>query len=200
MTSIALTVILLCGSLQTDYSLDATHQEVEDFSEFVVAPSPEHQLLRDDVGAWEATIRSYSPGIAEPMTSKGVEHCRMFGELWLTSEFEGTFAGFPFSGRGQTGFDPTSGKYVSTWIDTISPSMLTMEGTFDKESKTLTFVGKSVDPETGQKVSTKVVQRYIDENHKSFKMLMEVPGSTDGFATFMEIDYVRKSDAQSSEK
>jgi hypothetical protein len=32
---------------------------------------------------------------------------------------------------GSTGFDPMKGKYVGTWIDSMSPTMMVLEGDFD---------------------------------------------------------------------
>ena len=33
-----------------------------------------------------------------------------------------------FHGQGQTGYDPNKKKYVGTWVDSISPTIMIMEG------------------------------------------------------------------------
>ena len=50
------------------------------------------------------------------------------GGLWLISTFEGEFGGAKFEGRGQFGYDASKGKYVGTWIDSMSPNMSLLEG------------------------------------------------------------------------
>ena len=61
------------------------------------------------------------------------------GGLWLTSTFDGELGGMKFSGRGFDSYDPAKKKYVAVWMDSMSTSPMTMEGTHDKEKKTTTM-------------------------------------------------------------
>jgi hypothetical protein len=70
-------------------------------------PGPEHEVLKKLEGTWEATMK------AEGMESKGTMVYKMeMGGLWLTSAFDGNFAGMKFSGRGLDTYDSTKKKYV----------------------------------------------------------------------------------------
>ncbi len=55
------------------------------------------------------------------MKVQGKETVEMFGNFWTVSLFESEMFGAPFQGRATLGFDPEAGKYVGTWIDTMSP-------------------------------------------------------------------------------
>ena len=99
-------------------------------------------------GSWDATVKSWMQGPeAEPVVSKGVEVVKLMpGGLWLLSEFHGKFGEMEFHGAGQSGFDPVKKKYVGTWVDSMETSIMTMEGDFDSQTKTLTMYAKGKGP------------------------------------------------------
>lgn len=82
--------------------------------------SPEHELLKRDVGTWEATTTIWmgedgkADPSAEPAVSKGKEVNRMLGDFWLVSNFGGDFGGMSFEGHSTTGFDPQKKQFVMT--------------------------------------------------------------------------------------
>jgi hypothetical protein len=81
----------------------------------------EHLLMLEDVGDWQATVKTMAPGqapIEEQATERVIGLCN---GLWLWSDFNGQFMGAPFMGHGLVGFDPIAKHYVSFWIDSISP-------------------------------------------------------------------------------
>ena len=49
----------------------------------------------------------------------------------LVEDFKGTMMGNPFSGHGMTGYDNVSGKYWSTWTDSMSTGLMISQGTCD---------------------------------------------------------------------
>src|SRR5262245_5574980 len=61
--------------------------------------SPEHAILKADVGKWDCEMTLYPGEGAPPMVSKGTETCELLpGGMWLLSRFEGEMMGLPFSG------------------------------------------------------------------------------------------------------
>ncbi len=54
--------------------------------------------------------------------------------------------GQKFSGRSMDSYDPMKKKYVSLWFDSMNTSPVIMEGTYDKEKKTLTLAGEGPGP------------------------------------------------------
>jgi hypothetical protein len=155
-------------------------------------PMDEHKVLTQSEGTWDATIKSYMGGPdAEPMVSKGAEvNTVMTGGLWLVSKFDGDFGGMKFEGRGQFGYDPMKKKYVGTWIDSLSPNLSVLEGSYDAKTKTMTYVGDGIAPE-GMKYTQKMVTTTKDDGSRVFTLYMKIGDAKDE-AKFMEITYHKR--------
>ena len=94
-------------------------------------PTSEHQRLTESIGEWSGTMTMSIPGVpSDPMPCS--ETISAFGPFWITSEFRSDFVGVPFQGRATQGYDATRGKYVGTWIDSMSGFMSIMEGNFNE--------------------------------------------------------------------
>lgn len=168
--------------------------EAGDFSAFLPKPTKQHEVLGKDVGVWDAEIKSWMVGPdAEPTVTKGVERNRLLrGGLWLVSDFEGDVGGIPFAGHGQTGYDPKQGKYIGTWVDSMSTNVMTQEGTYDEAAETFTFEGEAVDP-AGQTMEQKTIASYKGDT-RTMEMHMKLPGS-DEYIKMMEITYTKRADS-----
>ncbi|MGE3820361.1 MAG: DUF1579 domain-containing protein [Isosphaeraceae bacterium] len=155
-------------------------------------PGKEHALLSQDVGTWEATIKMWTDPQGEPQVSKGTEtNTLMPGGLWVLSKFEGEMMGTTFHGQGQNGYDPVRGKYVGTWVDSMSTSPIVMEGTYDEAKKALTMTGETVDP-SGAKGLMKIVSTIKPDGGRSSVFLMKSEATGPDFVKVMEIDYAKK--------
>jgi hypothetical protein len=153
-------------------------------------PTAEHELLQKDVGTWDADIKIWTEPDADPMESKGSEKSELLGNgMWLVSHFEGTIAGMPFEGAGAFGYDPTEKKYVGTWVDTMSPYLLTIKGDYDAGAKTMTSMAEGRDPATVEVSVSKMVSRYIDDDTRTFEIQMK--GDDGEYRKMMEIVYKR---------
>jgi hypothetical protein len=157
------------------------------------AATPQHEVLKQDVGAWDATMKVWPNPGAEPAISHAKETNELLpGGLWLVSRFEGEIAGMPFTGVGTTGYDPDERRYVGTWADTMSPHLMVMHGDYDAATKTMTGSAEVRSPETGQMVTLKEVGKYIDDDSRVFEMQM--PNKDGKYWKFMEIEYKRHVD------
>lgn len=120
-----------------------------------------------------------------------------FGGLWLTDDFTGDVMGMPFQGRGTTGFDPRKGKYVGTWIDSMSPTMMVLEGEYDAAGKVLTMTGMGVDHE-GKLARHRMVTTKVDATTMRFEMYV---ADQDGKETkTLTITYTKRPVAKRGEK
>jgi hypothetical protein len=129
-------------------------------------PGPEHEILKKQVGTWDATMKM------EGMESKAVATYKMdLGGLWLASTFEGDLGGIKFSGRGMDSYDAAKKKYVGVWIDSMSTSPMVMEGTYDKEKKTLTMVGEGPGMD-GKPMKYRAVSEMPNDDTINFSMYM----------------------------
>ena len=151
-----------------------------------------HKHLETEAGVWDATVKMWPTADAEPMTSKAVETNEMFGDFWLLSKFESDFGGMKYTGRMQLGYDPQKKKYVGTWIDTMSPYLQTMEGTYDDKTKTTTMLATGVDMMTGKVSNSKMITRIESDDVKVFEMMMPVEGKEGEWWKSMEVKYTRR--------
>src|SRR5215472_3416744 len=122
----ALTAVLAASSLlaQQPKKPQPAHPEM-------TAPKagPEHDILKEEVGDWDATVEMLTPPGIPPST--GEEKCTLMGGLWVITDFRGDFAGHPFYGHGTIGWNPIKKKYVSTWVDSMATSIGFGESTYD---------------------------------------------------------------------
>jgi len=162
----------------------------------VPKPAPEHERLAHDVGTWNATIKSWVRGpSAEPIVSKGTEVVKLMpGGLWLLTEFHGKAGDIAFHGAGQTGYDPKKGKYVGTWVDSMSPAVMLMEGDFDPKTNTMTMTAKGTEPASGKPYDAKMTSVHKDKDTRVFTMSMKSDETGEEFIKIMEITYNKRPD------
>lgn len=149
--------------------------------------TPEHAILKKDLGSWDAEMKIWAEG-QSPLEAKGVEVNQAVGDLWVTSRFDAEIFGQKFAGSGTFGYDVSRKKYVGTWIDSSSPYVSHMEGSYDKTSNTLTMTTRGKDP-SGQEMEGKNTMRYVDENTRIFTMYNK---QGDKYVKVIEITYKRK--------
>jgi hypothetical protein len=150
------------------------------------APGPEHEMLKKDVGTWDATVEMSASPEMPASVSKGVEKVTMLGGFWQLSEFQSEMMGMPFEGRGTMGFDPAKKKFVGTWVDSMTPGYYTVEGTYDAATKTLTATMEGPDP-SGKVTRTKETTEWKDADTRVFTMY-----APDGKTVSMRISYKRR--------
>jgi len=144
-------------------------------------PGPEHAMLKKQEGTWDTVMKMAG------MESKGTAVYKMeLGGLWLSSTLEGEIFGAKFSGKGLDSYDPAKKKFVGIWVDSMSTSPMMMEGTFDKEKKTLTMSGEGPGMD-GKPSKYKTVSEMKDDDNIHFAMFMG-----DGKEPAFTIHYKRK--------
>ncbi len=157
-------------------------------------PSPEHELLKKDLGTWAATVKMWmgadgktDPSV-EPSVSKGEEVNRMLGEFWVISNFTGEFGGMAFEGHSVSGYDSKTKKFVGNWTDSMTPAPMHMQGTYDPKTQTLTSTTTGVGMD-GEATKGKSLMVYKDADHRLLSMYEIKDGKE---LKSMEIEYVRK--------
>lgn len=150
-----------------------------------VKPGPEHAILKESEGVWEAAINA---GGAE---SKGSLNAKLaLNGLWLIEEFAGEVGGMKFEGRGATSYDPAKKKYINVWIDSMSTSPMISEGTYDKATKTLTLAGTMPMPDgSSMKVNQTTVTK--DANTRVFNLKGVGPDGKD--MEMIQVTYTRQA-------
>jgi hypothetical protein len=146
-------------------------------------PGPEHKLLEDLVGTWDATMKMGDAEIKGSITYK-----MELGGLWLVSTFQADLGPFKMEGKGLDCYDPVKRKYVGVWVDSMSSSPMVMEGTAEKEGKIVTMTGDGPGPD-GKPAKYRSVTERKDKNTIVFNLYV---AGTDGKEQTFTVNYKRK--------
>jgi len=153
-------------------------------------PTAEHKKLSKQVGTWNAELE-YMDMDGTPMKSSGISVRKQpLGSYWLIDNFQANVMGQRFRGQGTTGYDPLKKKYVGTWVDSMTPSMMVIEGNYDETGKILTMEGMGVD-NAGRPAKTRLVTTMSDKDTYVFEM--HIQGEDGKFAKTMTITYKRQA-------
>lgn len=153
-------------------------------------PGPEHEVLKNDVGTWDATVEMFMAPGAPPTVSKGVETSVIScGGMCLVTDFKSEFMGQPFSGHGIAAFDMKAKQYSTIWMDSMSMAPATGMATYDPAKKTLTGWMEGLDME-GKKSKMKTTLEWKDADTRVYSHYMAGPDGKEMLA--MRITYARK--------
>lgn len=152
-------------------------------------PGPEHEVLKADVGTWDAVVEFIPGPGAAPVTSKGVEVNTLgCGGLCLITDFKGEAMGMPFHGHGVTVWDAAKKKYVGSWVDSMATGMAVAEHAYDAAAKKLEGWMEAPDP-GGKMTKSRSVVEYADGTRT---MTAYASGPDGKEAQTMKITYTRR--------
>lgn len=159
----------------------------------LATPAGPHRLLAAMAGSWNTRGRFWmEPGQA-PMESTGhSEQTMVLDGRFLQQEFHSEMMGNPFTGLGFCGYDNHTGKYVSTWMDTMGTAIMYFEGTADADG-TITQTASYDDPVQGP-MQWRSVTHMMNPDTLEFEMY--ATGRTGKEEKMMEITYTRATAAQ----
>ncbi len=127
-------------------------------------PGAEHEVLKKLEGDWDLVM---SVGGTE---SKGSVTYKMeLGGLWLAGSLEGELFGAKFQGKSLSTYDAGKKKYIEVWADSMGTQPILLEGTYDKDKKTLTMSGEGPGMD-GKSTKYKSVTTYTDDSTIKFGM------------------------------
>ena len=152
-------------------------------------PGPEHAVLKEDVGTWDASIEMMMPGAPPAPPSKGVEVNTMgCNGLCLVTDFKGEMMGGQFLGHGVATWDPAKKKYVGGWSDSMTPGIAVSESTWDPAKKTMNGTMDTPDG-SGGTVKIRSTVEY-SAGKRVFSMFM--PGPDGKEMPTMRITYTKR--------
>jgi len=157
----------------------------------LASPGAGHKKLDSWVGTWPSKMTMWMDPTKDPVKSEGTSELKwVLGGRYVQQTYEGQFMGGPFSGVGYTGYDNYKKKYVATWMDTASTSVLNMTGSFDKAGKVLTMTGRMDDFTTGKVTTMRTTTTMATNDEIRWEMF--APGPDGKEVKMMEIVYTRK--------
>lgn len=148
----------------------------------------EHKMLGELAGTWTAVMK---PVGGAPESKGTAKYTVAGGGMWVLSELEMDMGGMKFWGHGTDGYDLKKKKFVSTWIDNMTSSVMLFEGDYDAKTKTLTMTSEAPGPD-GKPTTWKSVSKMVDADHFSFDMHTKVDGKD---VKMFSVEYTRKKAA-----
>jgi hypothetical protein len=164
-------------------------------------PGENHKVLARGVGTWTYAVKMWmnpDPNAA-PLESSGTTVAReTLGGRFIITEHsgkmqmpgaDGKMADMEFKGMSTEGYDNMKKKFVATWIDNMGTGIMTLEGTYDAATKSLTYLAE-YEMMPGTKTKIREVIKIKDNDHRLMEWY-EDRGGTE--VKTMEITYTRKT-------
>jgi hypothetical protein len=152
-------------------------------------PGEQHKALAATAGKYTIKSKMWNEPGGPPTEETGtVTRSMTLDGRVLVEEFTSTYFGAPFIGRGMQGFDNVSGKYWSTWNDSMSTGIMLSEGTCDAK-QSCTFTGSYIDPIKKAPVKSRMTTRWATPTTEIFEMYG--PGKDGKEMKMMEITYTK---------
>ena len=152
------------------------------------------RVLAMQEGEWDADISTSvrgPDGKVETQKSKGVESNRIHGGKWLLSDFKGDLFGMKFEGHGQNGFDTKKGKYIGTWVDSMTKNITMLEGSYDEKTKTLVLYADTENPEDDKPMKMRLETQFKEDGSRVMRQYFQMEGQKD-FVQMMEFKYTTR--------
>lgn len=154
-------------------------------------PGAPHQALASSAGSYDLKIKSWHEPGGPAMEDTGTATRAMaLGGRVLVEEVSSSMMGTPFTGHGMSGYDNVTGKYWSTWNDSMSTGLMVSEGTCDAQGKTCGFTGSWNDPIKKGPIKARMTTRWTTPTTQIFDMY--APGKDGKEMKMMEITYTKK--------
>ena len=153
-------------------------------------PGAPHKTLAATAGSYALKMKSWHEPGGPAMEDTGTAtRTMMLDGRVLAEAFNCSMMGMPYSGQGMTGYDNVSGKYWSTWTDSMSTGLMVSEGTCDAQNA-CSFTGSWNDPIKKGVVTARMTTRWTNPTTQIFEMYG--PDKTGKEMKMMEITYTKK--------
>lgn len=153
-------------------------------------PGEHHKHLEQLVGEWEGVTKWWMEPNGPASESATTCSSRMVMDgRYLSSHYTGVVMGMPFQGVGTWGYNNTTGKYESTWIDNMGTMTMYMTGACSDDGKTFTMESRFIDPMTKQDTYMKEICTILGPD--AYQLQMFGPGPDGNEFMMMEMTYHR---------
>jgi hypothetical protein len=188
----AAVVLLVTPALAGNEPPQMTPEQKAEMDAYVKAATlgPQHQSLAAMAGTYKLAIKSWHEPGGPAMEEAGTATRKMVldGRV-MVEDVNSSMMGTPFTGHGMRGFDNVSGKYWSTWMDSMSTGLMVSTGSCDAK-KTCTFTGSWNDPIKKGPITARMTTRWTSPTTEVFEMF--APGKDGKEMKMMEITYSKQ--------
>jgi hypothetical protein len=187
---------MLLGTLALAQGADGqpqmTPEQMAEMEAYMQAGTPgaPHEALAATAGSYDLEIKSWHEPGGPPMEETGTATRTMAldGRV-LVEDITASMMGMSYAGHLMQGYDNVSGKYWSTWTDSMSTGVMVSEGTCDAK-QTCTFTGSWNDPIKKGPVMARMTSRWTSPTTQIFAM--HGPGKDGKGMKMMEMTYTKK--------
>jgi len=161
-------------------------------------PGEHHKRMQGLVGTWSYTSKWWMNPESPPSESSGTSVTRsvMDGRYLISDHTgkmqmpgsDGKMMDMEFKGMAVEGYDNAKKKFVASWIDNMGTGIMSLEGTYDPATKTLTYYAE-YEPMPGMKTKIREVVTRRDNDHRTLEFFEDRGGKE---VKTMQIDYTRK--------
>lgn len=156
-----------------------------------MTPGDMHKMLAAMDGKWTEEITMWMDPSAPPSKSMGMcENKMVMGGRYQLSTHKSEIMGMQFEGSSTLGYDNAKKIFVSSWVDNMGTGIMTMEGTYDAGTKTISFKGKCTDATTGKDCAVREEFKIVDDKNQVMEMYMTPAGGKE--MKSMEIKFAKK--------
>lgn len=181
------TTMAICLLLHT--GVQAQSAEEKAWMEYMT-PGAVHQMIAKSDGEWSFDMSMWMDPNQPPTQSNGTTVNKMIlGGRYQESVHKSSMMGMPFEGHGIMAYDNAKKIFQSSWIDNMGTGIMNMEGTWDDATKSITLLGKTLDPMSGKDMGVKEIFKIVDDDHHNLEMYMVNDGKE---VKTMEIKFTRK--------
>lgn len=150
-------------------------------------PTKEHAALKEKAGTWNVACKFYMDPSQPPMEVEAKETMELVGDFWTLSKYEADMMGMPFVGRATLGYEPHSQKWVSTWIDSMSPVLFHFTG--QMEGDVLVMKGEGWNCHVDAMSMYRTTEKRISADEFEFEMFVTMPDGNE--MKMMSMRYTR---------
>lgn len=157
-------------AVKKDVAQQAPSKEEQAWMAYMT-PGPMHKMLAASNGDWSEELTFWmTPGAPPTKAEAKCFNSMILGDRYQQSVTTGMMMGMPFEGHSLVGYDNVKKMYQSTWVDNMGTGITFMEGKYDEKSRSVTFIGKMVDPTTGKEEMARQVMKFIDDTNQMMEM------------------------------
>lgn len=140
-------------------------------------PGEHHAWLDQLVGTW--AFESVMGEGEQAMRCTGTETVRSLGGRWIISQLDAELPGMgPMSAVLTLGYNPETGNYQGTWVDSMTDHLWVYEGTLDPARRTMTLEAEGpnmMDPTAGSTMYRDVIE-FKSAAHRTLTSFARVEG------------------------
>src|SRR6266404_9263840 len=171
---------------------------VLDSNAWKILPCAQGPRRATSAATWSYTSKWWMNPESPPSESSGTSVTRsvMDGRYLISDHTgkmqmpgsDGKMMDMEFKGMAVEGYDNAKKKFVASWIDNMGTGIMSLEGTYDPATETLTYYAE-YEPMPGMKTKIREVVTRRDNDHHTLEFFEDHGGKE---VKTMQIDYTRK--------